>query len=223
MSAILRFATTLVLAGCLTAGCGGGGEQTPATEVPDANAAPATEATPAESRTEAGGCPPLGEPTESADLGETPLVFNFRHPEGFQVRKSENLGSMYMVELRKPVEIDGRDRDVVISIVQGVKAVANDIPFSVKGAAAIANNPAMKALAENLPKPAGEISFAGVTVPLFRIETEDKAVYHFNLPGDGGFYEVNVHFVPTHQSTACSDRLKELGEQWVQTLSPSSS
>jgi hypothetical protein len=206
----------------IAAGCGGTEEQDAVPSPEGSREAAEVSTTGKVSESRSSTCPPLGDLTQTWDATGTPLVFDFRYPAGFEVREDRMVSeSMYQLDMHKSVEFDGQSRQVVLSIIQLTEPVDNAIPAEVTTAQEQADNPLFQALAEMLPKPAGEFSYGGRTVPLFRTETDEKVIYRFNLPGEGGYYRLNVHFVPTHQAVACADRLKELGAAWVQRLTPS--
>ena len=166
------------------------------------------------------GCPDLGGPSESYDAAGTPLLFDFRYPAGFQVSKEQDMGTLYQLDLRRDVEIDGRGRQIYFSIIQGLRELDSEVPAEIRMARERPDSPRVQAMAELMPEPAGEIDFGGGTVPLFRVDTESKTVYKFHLPHGGGYYSVNVEFAPSLSATECLEEMRRVAGEWVGGLTP---
>jgi hypothetical protein len=215
-----RVVGALVLTAIVTAAC----DREPGRTVESVDEAAATQPVAETAAKRASGepsCPSFGEPTRTWDASGTPLVFNLRYPEGFEVRKNSMVGdSMYQLDLVRELEFAGSSRRVSISILQSLEPSQDAVPLQVKMMREHADSPVMKAMQDSAPADAGEISFRGKTVPIFRISTDSKVVYMFNLPAEGGFRSVDVHLNALAIGSMCIDRLTELGDAWVRRLTP---
>lgn len=169
-------------------------------------------------------CPPPGPFSETFDAAGTPLVFTSRHPAGFGVYISKAVGaSSYKVDLRREIEPgDPTSRHATISILQRPAPGDSPIPLSITAARKLKDNnsPVVQASASSRPKPAETIDYGGTQVETFRVVTESKVIYSFNLPSDDGYRTLGVHFHPMDSSAACLARMEAMAAEWVGHLAP---
>lgn len=212
---LLAFASATA---CITAGCSSAGEppqarnsssRTGARDAPMADAAPMVRSNE---------CPPLGPLSEPFDASGTPLVFDFRHPDGFTVRSAEAISdSIYKIELVR--EAEGPNPGT-ISVMQLPGPGDSPVPPGIPTKEQVARSPALQAMADTLPEAAETIDFDGQRVVTYRAVTDHKVVYKFNLPDRDGYRTVDVHFFAPNASTECIPGMEALAADWVRQLVP---
>lgn len=173
----------------------------------------ASKATPA-----SGGCPSLGSLSETFDASGTPLVFDFRHPAGFEVRSAKAIDDFgYQIDL---AQASGGASPATISVLQVAAPSDSPTPADIPTPEQVERSPALQAMAEMLPKPAETTDFGGHQVATFRAVTDTKVVYKFNLPDGDGYRTVDVHFYPPAGPGNCVAMMQDLATQWIGQLVP---
>ncbi len=207
----------------LIGGCGPSGESVQAhsanADTAAAQPAPARMATATPSQDD---CPPPGPLSQAFDGSDMPLVFDFRLPTGYAVRSAEPVHeAMYKLDLEREIDRGDRpSRHAVISILQTRAPQDGPVSQVVATAREQKDSPVFRAMADMLPRSAETIGFGGRQVQTFRTVTDSKVIYKFNLPVDGHYRTVDVHFYPPPGPAGCVATMETLAAEWIQQLSP---